>query len=228
MATARDWCQLALRANGALAQGESLEPDDATIVLDRLNMMLDSWSLEPGTINYLYTDTLALSANVASYSSALLSQGRPVGVKSITIRQGAVDYDVDCSIDSTVYERIPVKTTPGIPDRCWINTGFPDLTFTFYPVPYGVMSARVGCWGLLAGPLELGTVVNVAPGYTKAIVDALAVDCASSFQKTPSPLLVESAKAAKAWVKRSNFKLREMQTGLPQGRRRIYNIYGDE
>lgn len=228
MATARDWVQLALRANGALAQGETLENDDAEIALGRLNMLLDSWSIEPGVITTLYFDNLTLAPTVATYSSALLSQGRPVGVKSITINYGATDYNVDCSLDETVYERIPVKTTPGIPDRCFINTGFPNLTFYFYPVPYAAFTARVGCWGQLTGALTLNSVVNVAPGYTKAIVDALAVDVASSFQKQPSRELVASAVAAKAWVKRGNVKLREMQTGLPTDRRRIYNIYGDE
>lgn len=229
MTTARDWIDRALRANGTLSRGDSLAPEDAQTALDRLNLMLDAWSIEPGIIYALNLDTFVMTPTVAAYSSSLLANGRPADIKSMRVSLSGIDYDVDPEIDETTFNTLPYKAAPGIPDRCWVNTTFPQLIMNFYPTPYAAFTCTVAGWGLLQGVLTLDTVVTVPPGYGKAIVDGLSIDTCSSFGATPSDTLRESAREAKAWIKRRNFKPREMLTGLPPttARRGRYNIFGD-
>lgn len=228
MTTARDWITSALYANGSLTQGETLAAEDAAIALARLNMMLDSWSLEPGTVWALDQDSFTMTPAVASYSTSLLAGGRPQGIKSVRVSLSGIDWPVMSNIDETTYNAIGYKAAAGIPTLVWVNNTMPDATMYFWPTPYAAFTATVACWGLLQGPLTLDTVITTPPGYDLAVVDNLALLTCSSFGRTPSQELKESAKASKAIVKRSNSRPREMLTGLPTAsRNRRFNIYGD-
>jgi len=230
MATARDWITRALKRNGVLGLGESLSAEDAAASLDELNDMLASWTLEPSIITEIYSDGFTLTPTVTAYSSSLMANGRPVGVKAGKVSLSGTNYPLNINIDSADFDTITRPSTPGIPKWCWINEGVTNTTFNFYPAPYAAFAATFQCWGPLAGGvLTLDTVVQVAPGYPKAIVDGLAVELCATYQKEPTSVLLQRATEAKAWVKRHNHRPREVESlGLPAGvQRRIYNIYGD-
>ena len=228
MTTARDWIDRALRANGVLAQGESLNADDAAVALDRLNMMLGSWSLQRGTINTETSGTFNMVPGQAAYSSSLLSE-RPAGITAMRATLSSIDYPINHLVSASTYNAIPYKATPGVPSMCWVNNGAPDMTFTFYPTPHAAFVCTVVGWSPLLGTLTLNSTVVVPPGYDLAIVDNLAVACCSSFGRSVSEQLGQSARTALAWVKRSNYVPRDMETGLPrEGRYRRYDINGDQ
>ena len=108
---------------GVLGQDGVTVPDaDAQLVLRRLNRMLDSWSTESMMIYTITTKTLALSANVSTYTSASLSGGgiRPVNVAGMYVTYAGVDYPIEM-IDNTRYNDIGIKTIADLANSKYVR-----------------------------------------------------------------------------------------------------------
>lgn len=198
---------------GVLGQDGTSNPNgdaDIQLTLRILNRMLDSWSNERLMIYQLTTETLALVANTAAYSSSTLTQ-RPVAVEDMNVSYGGVSYPI-MFIDSGTYSAIPINTIAAIPNVCWINTGFPNMTFTFYPVPFAAMTATLTTRRVLSTAIAVATVVSMPPGYEKALVTGLALEICPSFRMEATPLMVQQAKDARAALKVTNYVPLEMST----------------
>lgn len=232
--TGRDLVAEALSRAGVLVQGEALAPDDLSTALTSLNTMLDEWSLERLFIFGTYVDTLTMTPNVASYSSALLASGQRPAAKPLAcnvrysqVGSTTVDQPVEV-IGEKVYQDLVLKNTPGIPTRVWCNMTEPQATFTFWPVPYAAFVARFSVWGYLGGGvITLDTSLTLPPGYRALIVNSLAVQVCLDFGKEINPSIEAKARELVAKVKRSNTEPREMRTELPGASRMRYDINGD-
>lgn len=205
MTTARDVCIDAAYASTALGQGETLSANDSQLILRRFGRLLDSWANENLLIYNIYIDQLTLTSNVLDYSTTLLSQGRPVSVDSMYVRQSQIDYWIEM-VDNQKYGEIPLKEgVSSIPAYCWYDSGFPDGTFHFWPAPYSPMTAFVNCRRVLRpANMTLDSVLSFPPGYERMFVDQLGLDICPSFGVQPSPALVASARESKATLKRAN------------------------
>lgn len=195
--------------------GSDIDPsaEDSALVLRRLNRMLDSWANESLMIYNLSEQSFTMTPAQASFSTSLLSGGRPVEITSIFVRLSNIDYSVDL-VDYETYSTIPYKPTPGVPAWCYVDTGFPHMTLYFYPTPYAAFTCFLGCrYPLTSAPVTLATSLSLPPGYEKTIVDNLAVDIGPSFGKQPDPMAIKAASEAKAYLKRINFKPDEMSVG---------------
>ncbi len=238
MATVRDWVTQALRKNGVLGFSESVAGEDAAIALEVFRNMVDSWNLEPNWLYSTYSDGFTLTPNVATYSTSLLAQGRPTSIVAGKVFQSPVAYDVNFVFSAAEYANqisLPLAQA-GIPRWCWYNASMPDGVFTFWPVPYSNFALQLQCTGSViasVATLDLDTVVSVPPGYTKAFVDALAVESADSFGAGANitPRMEQVAIEAKDWVKAKNRvprDVRNMGLWVGQGARgKRYDIYGD-
>ena len=214
MTTARDVVTDAAYASGALGQGETLSDTDAQLIFRRFGRMLETWANESYMIYDIYVDTLALQPNVGVYSTALLSQGRPVAVDSMYVRNNNIDYPV-AMISNQTYGEFSYKIVSAIPDNCWYNSGYPDGSFNFYPLPYAAFTAYISCLrNLRPAAMTLSTVLSFPPGYERAFVDGLGVDICPSFGLQASPDLQRTAANAKRVLKRTNLTPLEMNTGL--------------
>jgi hypothetical protein len=208
-------------ASGALGQSETLSNVDANLILRRFSRMLDSFSNESMNVYDLYQDSFAMTPNVATYSTSLLSQGRPVNIDYCFVRLNNVDYPVDL-IDSQMYADYAYKITPGIPSGLWVDASYPQNSLSFYPTPYAAFTCFLNC----RRNLTMTSTIAYPPGYEKMFVDNLAVDICPSFGLTVPPDLRASAIEAKAVVKRNNWTPLEMDSGLqnrfPTGNDFIY------
>jgi len=204
MSTGTDIVTDALFAIGAMGQGDSLQNADAQICLRRLNRMLDAWSTVKEMCFETFFDSFSLIGGVQGYSSTLLSSGRPLEVNEIRVQLNNVDYPVEL-IGDEEWSKIPYKLVQALPRKCWIDTGYPNNTFNFYPIPEQTYTCYVGERRPLTNAITLSTTISFPPGYEKALVDNLAVDVASTFGRQVSPELMQMAITGRKVLRTINY-----------------------
>lgn len=225
MTTARDLVEDAAAEIGELANDTPLSSADAERILRRLNRMLSAWASERLMVYALTQETLALSTGVASYSSTLLSGGRPVRLESAMIRLDGADYPLDIVTDRD-YNAIPDKTVQATPEVVYVRMSYPNATFYFWPVPSQAFTCYVTMTRDLVSSLSLSTSVALPPGYEEAIVTNLAVLIAPMFGSQASDTTIAAARDGKARLKVLNYVPVEMDLGMPTiGRGSRHTIY---
>lgn len=225
MTTTRELITDAAAACGGIDPQESLEAGLAQLMLRRFNDLVASWSNESLFIFDVYLNELPLVANQASYSTALLADGRPISIDNGFVRMSSVDYPLQV-IGQELYNDITYKPSPGIPSKVYLDSKWPDSFLYFFDVPYGTMTAHLYLRRLLQAEATLDTDISLPPGYKKALIDGLAVDIAGPvFGLEVKASLDRSATAAKAVLKRTNRPLQRMYTDVPARYGRQFNIY---
>lgn len=214
-ATGETLIQDALFACGAFGVGDDLSNEDAQLCLRRLNRMLDSWANERNMIYGITEESFAMTAGTATYSTSLLTNGRPVEVLSIVVMLNNIWWEVKL-IDNVTFNDIPYKITQSVPNRCYYDQAFPNANFNFYPIPYADFTCKVSMQRVLTGPILLNTTVALPEGYEAAIVDNLGVDIAPSFGRPVSSEMLRRAQQERRVLKRTNFMPGVMETQFAQ------------
>lgn len=215
MTKARTIINDALLAFGGIGEGQTMRAEDAQFALRNLNRMLGSWSNQPLLIVALREGTLTFVAGTPSYSTSLLSTGRPVRIVSAFVRAGGLDYPIDTSIPKDEFDLIPQKTLTGIPEICYVDADAPDSVLWPYPVPNDAYVMHVTGSYVIGENLTLDDDIVLPPGYEDGIVDGLAVKLAPRWGKVCPPPIVDSANEARAWIKRMNFVPGTLGVDLP-------------
>ena len=213
MTTALDLVTDAAYAAKVLGQDQTLSSGDGNLILRRLGRMLDSWSTEDQMIFSNDEQLFTMVPGQQAYTTAVLSGGRPVGIDSMRLSLGQVDYTVD-QIDQLKWNSIPVKSITGIPIQMYYDGAMPAASMFFYPIPFAAFTVHIYCQRLLVpGTLTTTSVLTLPPGYEAAIVANLAVDIWGSFKTgDPTKSMLMEANQTKAVIKRNNFKPMEMET----------------
>jgi hypothetical protein len=203
----------AMYAARVLGQDQTPSSGDSQLVLRRLQRMLDSWSNESSMIFLNDVESFQMTAGVASYSTSLLTAGRPVSINSMRVTLNNIDYPVDF-IDQIRWNQISYKLTTSIPSQMYYDDGFPQATMFFYPIPYAAFTCNMYCKRQLTGgtPLTLTTVLSMPLGYEAAIVAGLAVDISPSFGKQPTPDMLREKTETRSVLKRVNYMPLEMNS----------------
>jgi len=160
-----------------------------------------------------------------------------VFVQDVRFQDTSQDPDLEMGLSmltDQAYANIPQKALTGtFPTSVYYNptfsTGF--ATLTFWPVPtsstlQGVLYAPA----TLSQVSALSTTVLLQPGYQWFLQEQLAVFLAPEFGVPVSPELRESAREAKANIKRANIRIVEQATwvgNLLGGRYQPYDINSD-
>lgn len=192
----------ALAKRFVTAPNEEPDADQLAFGLRWLNRMLASWGAQKPLLYSLSEETFNLSAGVATYSTSLLTDGRPASVDYLFNRLSNVDYPCQL-VDNQTYADIGFKPVNAIPNICWYNDSMPNGEFTFFPRPYGVFECHVFCRRVLTGNITATTDVVLPPGYEAAIVDNLA--CYYPFAVPASPDMKRDAKNGRDLLKRANY-----------------------
>lgn len=207
-----------------LGQDQTLSSGDVQLLVRKLNRMLDSWSNEAQLIYSNTVQTFLMTPSVATYSTSLLSLGRPVTIDSMTVTLNNIDYPVDM-IDLHKWNQITYKLTESIPNQCYYNANIPNGEFNFYPRPYAAFLCTVYAnYQLAQVPLTLATDLVLPPGYEAAIVAGLAVEAWNSFKSgDPSGSMMKKMVDTRGVLKRTNFQPFEMDTPFDGTRGDISN-----
>ena len=220
--TVGDIIRSAMRKIGVLAAGEPLpanEGDDALVVL---RQMVDAWTNETLLIPVVGVVTFTLIGDqseytIGNYPEPLpvplpgnhIETARPERIIAAFIRdQYQTDY-IQEIIDVKTFSRISRKTNASRPSRFYIREGWPLNTILFESVPYDVETLHLEVIQPLSEILStacLTDVVNLPPGYERALIFNLCLDLADEWGKTVTALIATNAVEGKKWLKRNNYR----------------------
>lgn len=220
--TVGDIIRSAMRKIGVLAAGEPLpanEGDDALVVF---RQMVDAWTNETLLIPVVGVVTFTLIGDhseytIGNYPEPLpvplpdnhIETARPERIIAAFIRdQYKTDY-IQEIIDVKTFSRISRKTNASRPSRFYIREGWPLNTILFESVPYDGETLHLEVIQPLSEILStacLTDVVNLPPGYERALIFNLCLDLADEWGKTVTALIATNAVEGKKWLKRNNYR----------------------
>lgn len=193
-----------------IGQDQTLSSGDAQLILRRLNRLLDLRSNEKQMIFLNDSESFTMVPGQQAYTTAVLTNGRPVGINSMRVTLSGVDYPVS-QIDQLKWNAIPVKNISAIPNWFYYDGAMPDATMFFYPIPFSAFTCTLYCQRVLTGNLNLASVITLPPGYEAWIVAELAVDIWGSFKEgNPPEKMIMDMKESRAILKRTNYQPLEM------------------
>jgi len=180
---------------GAYAQGQIPNTDDMSLAFRVINRKLDSLSAEKLSMVGLKREQYTLSGAASyTYGPTLTwnATARPIKIKSASVL--AVNgVERPCSIDSAEqWASVADKSRTGIyVEDLFYDNGFPTGIIYVSPMP---AAGNIVLWTFQAIPQlpsQTGT-VELAPGYTEAVIKIAASDLCIAFQR---PLTQELANA---------------------------------
>jgi hypothetical protein len=235
MTTVRELIQSALRLTSVIGAGENMTAEDATDGLASLNQMLSSWSADGQVIFNRVTDSIPLNAGVANYTMGPggdIDTTRPIGISQATLNLGVIVYNLDIWSQNTV-SQAAFPTLPGIPSELFVNNSNPLIGLRLYPVPIDGLTLNIYSMKPLE-TLTLNTVLDLPPGFERALRYNLAVEIAPEYEREASRTVQNIAFESLSTIKRNNQQYNQPESKVDDalnprwmnGDYWSYNIYG--
>jgi len=219
----------ALRLVGALRSGQDLSQAELRDCQQVLNDLLDAWSSQKRTVFVVSRTTLdqnqnafSLKANQQTYTLGNATGNedflipRPPRLERVSVMYSAsqstpVELPMDM-YDDVQWQGVANKSiTSLLPQVCYPETGFPDISLSFWPVPTQANPVVLYLWGALAQFPDLTSQFSFPPGYARALRFNLAVDLAAEFPADMSkfPLVKERAAVYRSEIETLNVRAKE-------------------
>lgn len=206
MTTVRDLISSSLRLINVLGAGENMSPEDAVDGLATLNQMVSSWSTDGTVVFSRSTDTKALTSGVQTLTMGTggdINTTRPIAITQATVTLNQISYPLSIWSQNTK-STLSYPTLPGaIPTELYINNGNPLLTLFLYPAPAGGLTLTIYSMKPLS-EMTLNTVLDLPPGYERALRYNLAVEFAPEYEREASRTVQNIAYDALQAIKRNN------------------------
>lgn len=220
--TVRDIIRGAYRKIGVYSAGESLGDAEAADGLEVLIDMIDSWSNSALLIPVVTLISKVLTLGERTYTIGHYPDPVPVPLPSNHIevmrpQEYLSLYLVDSAntsyplkkIGAQSYDLISTKDVGRRPIQYYIRGGWPLDTIIFDSQPdteyIFYIQARLPLSDFLV-TATLDDVVDVPPGYMKALKANLAIEMADEFGQSPSQLLVANALSSLKRIKARNYQ----------------------
>ena len=186
---------------------DTISAADMVLGLDALNVMLDSWWTEKLACYAVKQENFPLTPGVGSYTIGATGDWvttRPLKIINAFARFDGVDFPVP-PIDRVQYDRIPYKSTQGIPMALFYDAAYPLGTINLYPVPQQTAGTLFfDSYLQIQSFADATTAIDLPPGYARALIFNLAVEICDDYAVTPSASMVAVARESKANLKRLN------------------------
>ena len=238
MTTPSDIIAAALVKAKVYAVGEQILDADMAQGLQSLNVMLDSWSNETLTVFANLTQTFTLVPGTQAYTIG--PGGTWSGTRPLSIDQGpGVAFITDTSGNRYDVAVVPqdrwnqiglISSNSDLPDTMFYDPQFPLGIINIFPIPLIGYQFTFTCLLPLLDLASPSTLINLPPGYQKAMEDNLAIELEPFFPTAElTRNLIEMAAKSKGNVKRTNTKwLQAIFDGEIVSRATpTYNIYRD-
>ena len=225
--TVRQVCTNALYEINVVAPGETPDPLELAFVLDKFNQLADSWtaqqvyifasdllSKDPSGNSYIFTPGLSPhTIGPAAIGSApspnfLVNNERPVRIVSANVLLSNVNPIVRFPLeirdkDWWAKQRVQtIETT--LPTDLYYRPDWPLGSLFFWPVPNYAYQVEFEIETIVKGGFTLDVSFAAPPGYELAMTLTLAELCCPSFEKQPSPILLNAASRARLAVQGLN------------------------
>lgn len=205
---------------GAYAQGQTPNTDDMSLAFRTVNRKLDSLSAEKLSMVGMNRGSYALTGAASyTYGPGMIwnATTRPIKIKSASVLT-SFNVEKECSLPTAdVWAAIPDKTRTGLfAEALFYDNGYPTGNCYLTPMP---PSGNVILWTfqeIPALPSETGT-VDLAPGYTEAIVKIAAEDLCIAFQRPVTQEMMMAYQQAKSVIVQLNAELFDAPAPPPQG-----------
>jgi hypothetical protein len=198
-----------LVATGEKAIGGSLTSAEETFYLNKLNAMLESWSIDRALVYAILQESFSLTAGTASYtigSGGTFNTTRPVRIVNAFTRDTS-NYDNEIAIiPQDRYAAVKVKTTGnGYPEYLYYDGA--DVaglaTIYIYPAPIAGLTLYINSYQQMQSFANVSTALVMPVGYQRAIESNFSLEILPGFAAA-SPELVKIAKESKAAIKGLN------------------------
>lgn len=198
--TVQNLIDLAAKDLGVLASGESLQPEEYTDALNKLNALLDSWDAMKLNIYAIDRNQYNLVNGTGSYTlgpSGTLALTRPIAIVAASIIDSNHSTPMKL-IGKDEYAAIPTKTDTSItPKVLWSDNQFPLTTIYVQPLPSGTPVIELYTWEPMPQFANINVTFAMPPAYQRALEFTLALDMAAMFGRQVDPItLVGVAKSA--------------------------------
>ena len=221
---------------GVLAADEVPTAGQANQALRRLNNMIDSWNTENLAVYGATQQIVPLVANQQEYTigpGGDVDIPRPNDITQAAARQMSlpeaqrIDYPLYILNDAE-WQSVPQKKLQSSwPNMAvYFNMTYPLIRAFVYPSPTTGEFALVFWYIGILSNLALNTVINLPPGYKRALTANLCIELASSYGVEVPATVQQIAVNSKADIKTQNLQINEMSldSELRNGR---YNIFTD-
>lgn len=196
----------ALTEIGVVGASDTVQPEDATFCLRKLNQVLQRWAnmrlMLPALVDVSVPMTGAASYTIGP--SGAVVAARPVRVSSARcVDSAGTETDIDV-FGQELWDAIVVKNVTGGPvSTVWYEATNTNGTLRVYPKAGSGFTVKLRCLALLEA-FTIGETVALPEGYETALTLTLADDIAGAYGRQSTPDLRRRATAAVRTVKRSN------------------------
>lgn len=212
MATALTIITKAMLKAGILTKGEVPASDEANDALDSLNDLLSSWSNDSLLITARVTESFNLNSGVGVYTIGAgqdFDTIRPIKIMEAHIRQGSINYDSMYLCPDEIFQGLEILVFNSIPNTLNYTNNYPYGTINLYPYPAQGYQLFITSEKELS-QFTLNQVVNLAPGWNRALIYNLAVELAPEYGQKVDPMLMKIANDSKGEIANAIMKVRTM------------------
>jgi len=231
--TARNLITDSMKLLGLLVKGDSPADDEIEDGLYRLNDIISTWSLESLLINARVTESFPLTGGQLQYTigpGGNFDTTRPTAIISMFYRVANLDYPVYKLTDEAYALQIGMKNIQNpFPEYYNYTLGWPLGTLKFWPVPSSTNSIYILSEKTISGFTTLDTVVDLPPGWARALRYALALEMAPEYGKDAmqtAQVIKATADEAKGMIKAENLRNRPLDY-IPSDLNQRYSILTD-
>jgi hypothetical protein len=222
--TVSDLIAASLKRLRVVQAGEVPAAEDQADALLRLNSMVKSWSLQPGTFHRIVRTTWTIVANQVSYTVGtggevnITRPASPSAIEGIAFQDTSTnpvqEYGRVAPLTEAAYASIPQKAVTSLYPSSWYYA--PTVpTGTLYPFP---IPTSVTLQGVIYVPTPISSfsattdTITLPDGYDLALQENLAVLLAPEWGVPLDSALVQSARESKMAVTTRNLRMQELST----------------
>jgi len=188
----------------------SFDVEEQSVVGAATATLRVTFSVDDAAIAEAFFDTFSL-ANAVN----VINIPRPVYLDHVNLLDTSVNPDQEIPLTpltDDAWALLPLKDqTSTWPTSYYYNPTDPYGTITFWPVPTGSnLQAVVYVPSPMTQFAAVTDTFTAPPGYRRMLTTNLALELCPSYDRQPSPLLVQQARDSMAVVKAANFRMADL------------------
>lgn len=210
----------ALEKLGVYGTSDAPSAEDIDFGLRSMNVLLDKFGIERGSIYIRTEDSKVLTVGIGAYTIGQVAADwdtvRPIKIEQAFLRDSnSVDTILDCEMSEEEYNEIPDKTFQTQPSRIFYKQTYPNGTIYFNYLLDEADTLHIRSWKPFTKFTDPGDALAFPDGYESMFVYNLAVEMAEAFKKEVSAKLAYDAELTLNNVKNLNLEVPDFKFDVP-------------